>query len=164
MLSVEFLAQILADGLVTGSVYVLVAIGLTLIFGVLGIVNFAHGEFYMLGGYFGITAAALLKLGMLESLGIAIVAIALVAFLAEQLVFRPLSGRDLTSTIIVSFGLSVLLQNLALLMFGPEPTGLDEATLARAPGFTELQKDLRDVMQALIEVAGASRGRSLAAE
>lgn len=121
MFSPEFIAQILADGLVTGSVYVLVAIGLTLIFGILGIVNFAHGESYMLGGYFGIVAAAALRLGMLGTLVAAIVAIALVAFVCERLVFQPLGGRDMTSSIIASFGLAVVLQNAALVAFGPEP-------------------------------------------
>lgn len=121
MWSPEFIAQILADGLVTGSVYVLVAIGLTLIFGILGIVNFAHGESYMLGGYFGIVAAAALKLGMFGTVAAAIVAIAVVAFVCERLVFLPLRGRDMTSSIIASFGLAVVLQNAALVAFGPEP-------------------------------------------
>jgi branched-chain amino acid transport system permease protein len=121
MLSTGFLLQILADGLIAGSVYVLVAIGLTLVFGVLGIANFAHGEFYMLGGYFGIAAAALLKVGVIEALVIALVMTGILAFLIDRLVFLPLKGRDMTSTIIVSFGLSVLLQNGVLLVFGPEP-------------------------------------------
>jgi branched-chain amino acid transport system permease protein len=121
MFSLEFIAQILVDGIVTGSVYVLVAIGLTLIFGILGIVNFAHGELYMLGGYFGIVAAATLGVGMPGTLVAAIVGVALVGLVCERLVFLPLRERDMTSSIIASFGLAVVLQNAALVAFGPEP-------------------------------------------
>ncbi|MFI5024955.1 MAG: branched-chain amino acid ABC transporter permease [Alphaproteobacteria bacterium] len=121
MLTPDYILQLLVDGIVTGSVYVLIAAGLTLIFGILGIVNFAQGEFYMLGGYFGITAAVLLRLQMLETLVVGTLAVAVVGLLCERVIFRPLQGQDMTNSIIASFGLAVALQNAALLVFGPEP-------------------------------------------
>jgi branched-chain amino acid transport system permease protein len=127
-----FLAQLVANGVVTGGVYVLVALGLTLIFGVLGIVNFAHGEFYMLGGYLGLFAATALKLDFFAALALAMIAVALVGVVAERLVFRPLRRRDPTGTIISSFGLAVVMQNVALLLFGAEPQMIRTA-FGRAP-------------------------------
>jgi branched-chain amino acid transport system permease protein len=121
MLTPDYVLQLLVDGIVIGSVYVLIAAGLTLIFGILGIVNFAHGEFYMLGGYFGITASVLLGLPMLGAVIVGALAVAVVGMLCERIIFRPLQGRDMTNSIISSFGLSVALQNAALLVFGPEP-------------------------------------------
>jgi branched-chain amino acid transport system permease protein len=127
-----FLAQLVANGAVTGGVYVLVALGLTLIFGVLGIVNFAHGEFYMLGGYLGLFAATALKFDFFAALALAMIAVAVVGVVAERLVFRPLRRSDPTGTIISSFGLAVVMQNVALLLFGAEPQMIRTA-FGRAP-------------------------------
>ncbi len=117
----ELLLQYLANGLVTGSTYVLVSIGLTLIFGILGVVNFAHGEFYMLGAYVGIFLATQLGVPVLPALGLVLAATALLGVAAEMVLHRPLRGRDQTASIISSFGLAVALQNAALLVFGPQP-------------------------------------------
>lgn len=117
----ELLLQYLANGLVTGSTYVLVAIGLTLIFGILGVVNFAHGEFYMLGAYVGIWFVAQMGVPLLPAVGLVLAAAALLGLVTERILHRPLRGRDATNSIISSFGLAVALQNAALLVFGPQP-------------------------------------------
>ncbi|MFA5662971.1 branched-chain amino acid ABC transporter permease [Castellaniella sp.] len=122
--SFNLFLQFLANGVVNGSGYVLVAVGLTLIFGILGVVNFAHGEFYMLGGYAAVTAAYFLGWGLLPTFLIVAVALGLFGILSERIVFRPLAGKDATNAIIASFGLSVLLQNGALLVFGAQPQTL----------------------------------------
>ena len=121
MLTFSFISQIIVDGLIAGSIYMLLAIGLTLVFGVLGIANFAHGEFYMLGGYFGIIISTKFNFGFFESLLLVLFIIGIVALLIDRLIFLPLKNQEMTNTIIVSFGLSVMLQNIALLVFGPEP-------------------------------------------
>jgi len=113
--------QFLANGIVVGSSYVLVAIGLTLIFGILKIVNFAHGEFYMLGGYLAYVGTQLLGLGPISSLALVIIAMALFGCFVERVIFLPIGKKDPTNVIIASFGLAILLQNLALKIAGPEP-------------------------------------------
>ena len=113
--------QLFINGLVTGGVYVLVAVGLTIIFGVLGVVNFAHGEFYMLGGYFALLGAASLGLPFFVALGGAMLGGAVLGIVCERLVFRPGPAQIRSDTIISSFGLAVVLQNAALLLFGPQP-------------------------------------------
>ncbi|UXT85222.1 branched-chain amino acid ABC transporter permease [Agrobacterium tumefaciens] len=113
--------QLFINGLISGSIYVLVAIGLTIIFGVLSIVNFAHGEFYMLGGYFTLAASAWLNISFVPALAVAILGGAVLGIVCERLVFRGGGAQLKSDTIITSFGLSIVLQNLALLVFGPQP-------------------------------------------
>jgi branched-chain amino acid transport system permease protein len=106
------------NGVVTGMILALVASGLTLIFGIMDVVNFAHGELFMLGAYVGV-----LVLTATGSFWIALVLSALIVALlgaAMQVVtLRPLLGRDSLNTILVTFGISLILQNYALWQFGP---------------------------------------------
>src|SRR5574341_233319 len=84
-----FLQQV-ANGLVNGMSYVLVAVGLTLVFGVLRIVNFAHGEFYMLGAFLTFFGSQLLGLRYVPAVIVATVVVAGLGIVANQLFFRPL--------------------------------------------------------------------------
>ncbi|HUC48854.1 MAG TPA: branched-chain amino acid ABC transporter permease [Xanthobacteraceae bacterium] len=106
------------NGVVTGMILALVASGLTLIFGIMDVVNFAHGELFMLGAYIGVVVAA-----MTGSFWLALIAATLiVAVLGAALqitTLRPLIGRDPLNTILATFGVSLVLQNLALWEFGP---------------------------------------------
>lgn len=128
----SLLPQFLANGVVNGASYVLVAVGLTLVFGILNVVNFAHGEFFMLGGYAAVTASAVLGWPLVPALIVTVLALAIFGALAERAVFRPLGQRDPSNAIIASFGLSVMLQNAALLVFGPQPKSL-KTDLAAVP-------------------------------
>src|SRR5471030_1050183 len=106
------------NGIVTGMILALVASGLTLIFGIMDVVNFAHGELFMLGAYIGV-----LVLTATGSFWLALVLAALVVAIlgaALQIVtLRPLLGRDPLNTILATFGISLVLQNYALWQFGP---------------------------------------------
>ena len=129
----DLLLQFVANGVVQGSTYVLVATGLTLVFGVLGTANFAHGEFYMLGGYGGAIAAAWLGLPLLGAVALSFLGLAVIGWLLEAAAFRPAMRRSgPTGVIVASFGLAVALQNGALLAFGPQPRRLASA-LASMP-------------------------------
>jgi branched-chain amino acid transport system permease protein len=118
------------NGIVTGMILALVASGLTLIFGIMDVVNFAHGELFMLGAYMGVIAFA-----MTGNFWLAMVLAALIVGLfgaALQIVtLRPLIGRDPLNTILATFGISLILQNYALWQFGPvarkihEPIGAE---------------------------------------
>jgi branched-chain amino acid transport system permease protein len=123
---VEFLHSIPVDlliiqtvnGIVTGMILALVASGLTLIFGIMDVVNFAHGELFMLGAYMGVIALA-----TTGNFWLALVLAALIVGIfgaALQIVtLRPLIGRDPLNTILATFGVSLVLQNFALWQFGP---------------------------------------------
>ena len=122
----ELFAQLLINGIVIGATYALVAIGLTQIFGMMRVVNFAHGEFYMLGAYVAISAATEYGLGYFAALPVAVVLIALVGFGFEQIFLRPLRNADILATALVTIGLSIFLQNTALLLWGPRPGQVDD--------------------------------------
>src|ERR1700757_3432485 len=100
MIDLGLLAQYLANGLVIGSSYVLVAVGLTLIFGILGVVNFAHGEFYMIGGYAGIVAIAIYHMPILVAVAVVLGTAVVVGFRGEAVLNKPLRGRDTVNSII----------------------------------------------------------------
>jgi branched-subunit amino acid ABC-type transport system permease component len=106
------------NGVVAGMILALIASGLTLIFGIMDVVNFAHGELFMLGAYLGFVFFV-----TTGSFWVALVAAALVVAIlgaAMQIVaLRPLIGRDPLNTILATFGISLVLQNYALWQFGP---------------------------------------------
>jgi|SRR5579871_767241 branched-subunit amino acid ABC-type transport system permease component len=106
------------NGIVAGMILALVASGLTLIFGIMDVVNFAHGELFMLGAYIGVVIVA-----MTGSFWLALTASALIVALIgaglQIATLRPLIGRDPLNTILATFGVSLILQNFALWEFGP---------------------------------------------
>ncbi|OGK84734.1 MAG: hypothetical protein A2W08_13195 [Candidatus Rokubacteria bacterium RBG_16_73_20] len=103
----------------------LVASGLTLIFGIMDIVNFAHGELVMLGGFTGATALAVTGSFWL-ALVAAVLTIALLGALLQATALRPLVGRDPLTTILATFGISLVLQKYALWQWGPSARKLQE--------------------------------------
>src|SRR6202521_4897604 len=105
------------NGIVTGMILALVASGLTLIFGIMDVVNFAHGEMFMLGAYIGVVVLATTGNFWL-ALGIATLVVALLGVALQIVTLRPLLGRDPLTTILATFGISLVLQNYALWQFG----------------------------------------------
>lgn len=114
----EALLQHLVNGLVLGGTYALLGIGLTLIFGLMNVVNFAHGEFYTLGAYATFTALALAGVAFFPALLLAIAAAAAVGAACERVLLRPLHGESIDTTMLVMIGVSITLQNTILLGFG----------------------------------------------
>ena len=113
------LIQQLVNGLVVGSVYALVALGYTMIYGILGIINFAQGEIYMFGAFGAVlTLAATGELGLAVLAGISSACV--VGVLLERIAFRPLRGTHPLIPLISAIGASIFLSSLALLLFGPE--------------------------------------------
>ena len=106
------------NGVVTGMILALVASGLTLIFGIMDVVNFAHGELFMLGAYVGVIVLAASG-DFWVALAAASVTIALLGAAIYLTTLRPLLGRDPLTTILATFGVSLVLQNYALWQFGP---------------------------------------------
>jgi branched-chain amino acid transport system permease protein len=113
------------NGIVTGMILALVASGLTLIFGIMDVVNFAHGELFMLGAYVGV-----IVLSATGSFWLALILATLIVAMfgaAMQIVtLRPLIGRDPLTTILATFGMSLILQNYALWQFGPTSRKINE--------------------------------------
>src|SRR5215467_4571846 len=115
---IDLLLVQLVNGVVSGLILALVASGLTLIFGIMDVVNFAHGELFMLGAYVGTTVMVSTGNFWLALAG-ASVTIALLGAAIQLTTLRPLLGRDPLTTILATFGISLVLQNYALWMYGP---------------------------------------------
>ncbi|MEA3431919.1 MAG: branched-chain amino acid ABC transporter permease [candidate division WOR-3 bacterium] len=116
----EFIQQIF-NGLIIGFTYALMAVGLTMIFGIMRIVNFAHGEFYMLGAFAVYTFVALLKVNYFISLFLSVSVVVLVALACERFLLRRVRLESEAASLLVTIALSVLFQNIVLLGYGAVP-------------------------------------------
>jgi len=112
--------QLILNGLVLGATIALMAIGFTLIFGILRIVNFWHGEAYMFGGVIVYYLAASLGMPYVGALVIAIVAIGLLGWISDRLVFRRFRG-NMMGGVIAGIALSLGFQNMMWFVYGPRP-------------------------------------------
>ena len=121
----ELLLIQIVNGIVSGMILALVASGLTLIFGIMDVVNFAHGELFMLGAYVGTTMMVATGNFWL-ALVVASLTIALLGAIIQVTTLRPLLGRDPLTTILATFGISLVLQNWALYQFGPVARKIQE--------------------------------------
>ena len=136
-----FLQQIL-NGLVLGSIYALIALGYTMVYGIMGLINFAHGEVVMFGAMVTITVISLLTgagvalpgpVLVLIGLLVAIPACMLLGFVIERVAYRPLRNAPKLAPLITAIGLSIVLQQAAILIWGrnyiPFPPILDHETI-----------------------------------
>ncbi len=120
--------DILVTAVLRGGIYALMALGLSLVFGVMNIANFAHGEFYMLGAYFAYFSFTTFKLGVIPSVLIAALLAFAVGVIVERGLFYPLRKRSkknwLMNTFLLTLGVSIILQNGAKLMWGSRYRGV----------------------------------------
>jgi branched-chain amino acid transport system permease protein len=117
----SFLLQLLVNGLVIGVIYALIAMGLSLIFGVLEIVNFAHGEFYMLGAMAAYFLATKWSVGYWTTIAVVTVAGLAVGYVLYEALLSSLKGDGFERSILLTLGLSMVLQNGAVFLFTTTP-------------------------------------------
>ncbi len=144
----EFFQQ-LVNGLALGSIYALIALGYTMVYGVLRFINFAHGDVYMIGAFVGFYVAPTVwkifpvsedlerfswstTAGAITVLLVAMLACAILGVLIEWLVYRPLRSRPRLTVLITAIGVSIFLQNVGQLVFGAEPKYFPEIMPDRA--------------------------------
>src|SRR4030095_6475541 len=123
-----FLQQIL-NGLVLGAIYALVALGYTMVYGILGLINFAHGEVVMIGAMVALSVIQLLLGSGMALPGPAIAAVGLLVampvcmllgYAVERIAYRPLRGSPRLTPLITAIGVSIVLQNVARIIAGPQ--------------------------------------------
>lgn len=119
-----YLQQII-NGIINGGTYALIAVGLTLVFGILNVVNFAHGEYLMMGGYVTLLFTVILGTNFWVALIGAMIIVGIISILIEQLVFRPIRFSDPMNNIIASMGLSILLVSLAEIILTSQPRPIE---------------------------------------
>jgi len=106
------------NGLIAGSIYALMAIGYTMVYGVLKFINFAHGEIFALGGYFVYIFFVVYRFSFIFSCVLAVLTVVLIGILIEKIAYRPLRERSRLATLITAIGVSIFLQNTIILVFG----------------------------------------------
>lgn len=116
---IEVLQQML-NGLAIGAVYTVIALGLTVVFGILGIAHFAHGSVAMSGGYLTFLFGERLGLGFFPSLALAMCAGAVAGLLIERLAYRPVRDAPHINAFIIALGLTMMVEGLNLLAFGAD--------------------------------------------
>ena len=120
----ETFLQQLINGLTVGSIYALVALGYTMVYGILGLINFAHGDVVMIGAMVALTVASKLvgvlsgPLVLLISLAVAAIACMVLGFTIERVAYRPLRNAPRLAPLITAIGISIVLQQLAMLVWG----------------------------------------------
>lgn len=112
---INFINQVI-NGLSTGSMYALVAIGYTMVYGIAKMINFAHGDIIMAGAYFALIAMCFV--GPIPAILFSIVATAALGVLTEKVAYKPLRGKGSLEVLITAIGVSYLLENVFLLIFG----------------------------------------------
>jgi branched-chain amino acid transport system permease protein len=117
----DLFLQLLANGFVTGAFYALSALGLTLVFGLMRVVNFAHGELYVIGGLLGWALTAVLGWNYFLALVVVIVVLGILGYLIDQVLIARVRGQGEEPTILLTIGLSIFIANTALLIVGTTP-------------------------------------------
>lgn len=126
--------QTLISGLSLGSIYALIALGYTMVYGIAKMLNFAHGDIIMIGAYAGIVVVGSIGLPPVLAIVLSIVICAGLGVLIETLAYKPLRQAAPLSVLITAIGVSYFLQNIALLIFGSQQKAYP--TLAKIPSIT----------------------------
>ncbi len=117
----DLFLQFVANGLVNGTFYAISALGLTLIFGLMRLVNFAHGEFYMIGGLLGWIATSHFDLNFFGGLALVILVLAAFGWVIDRLLIERVRDQGEEPGVLLTIGLAFFLANTSLLLVGPTP-------------------------------------------
>lgn len=115
-----FIQQII-NGLALGSVYALIAIGYTMVYGIIGLINFAHGDIYMAGAFLGLYATSKLNMPFIPALLTSMVLAAILGVIIEKAAYKPLRNSPKITLLITAIGVSLLLENGFRIIVGPNP-------------------------------------------
>ena len=119
-LTQQFFQQLI-NGVSLGSIYALIALGYTMVYGIMRLINFAHGDIYMLGAYAGYFATTYFKMSLLPALIVSMVVAAAAGMLIERLAYRPLRSAPKIAILITAIGVSLLLEYGGILLVTPQP-------------------------------------------
>jgi len=114
-----FLEQV-SNGIALGSIYALTAIGYTLVYGIISLINFAHGDIYMMGAFYAMTAVTVLKFPIIPAFIVGMMGAALTGFLIARFAYQPVFGAPRINLFLCAVGAAYLLENFAMLVWGPE--------------------------------------------
>lgn len=116
----QLLMQQMVNGIALGSIYAMIALGYTMVYGTIRLINFAHGDVYMLGAFLGYYLVTVLGVNWMLALLITMGVIAVVGVLIERIAYKPLRHSTRVAALITAIGVSYLIQNLMIYFVGPE--------------------------------------------
>lgn len=148
----QFVQQLI-NGISLGSIYALVALGYTMVYGIIKLINFAHGDIYMLGAYAGFFATTVLKLSFFPALVFAMVAAAAAGIIIERLAYRPLRNAPRIAVLITAIGVSLLLEYGMMLFVTPQPRtfpAVFNATVYNVSGFVVNSQQILILVTAVV--------------
>ena len=125
----DFMSQVvqqLINGVSLGSIYALIALGYTMVYGIIKLINFAHGDIYMVGAYIGFFAVAQAGLRIFPALVISMVVTGLIGCLVERVAYKPLRHAPRISLLITAIGVSFFLEYASMLFVSPTPRTFPE--------------------------------------
>ena len=115
----QFMQQ-MVNGISLGSIYALIALGYTMVYGIIKLINFAHGDVYMIGAYIGFAATTYAQLGFLPALLISMAACAVLGMTIERIAYKPLRGSTRIAVLITAIGVSLFLEYVMMFFVGAE--------------------------------------------
>lgn len=118
---VSELVQYIINGIAQGAIYALIALGYTMVYGILKLINFAHGEFYMVGAFLGVIAIGTLGMPVWIAIPVVMAASGGLAVLVERIAYRPLRNAGRVAPLITALGVSIFLLEAARVIFGAQP-------------------------------------------
>ncbi|MGG7178717.1 branched-chain amino acid ABC transporter permease [Clostridium paraputrificum] len=145
----EFLQQ-LVNGLALGSVYALLALGYTMVYGIIQLINFAHGEIYMIGAFAGFYTATTLNLPLVPTLLVAMATSALAGIIIEKVAYKPLRNSPRITLLITAIGVSLFLQNAMRILAGPDPKPFPDLIKAGAINLGGLQIESKTIFMLIV--------------
>lgn len=123
----EIFIQQVINGLTLGSVYALIALGYTMVYGVIKLLNFAHSEFFMLGAFFSYYMILNFKMNIVVAFVVTMVLVGIVGFLTDRIAYKPLRKAERLSVLITAIGVSYFLRNLMVMLVGAETKSFNQA-------------------------------------
>lgn len=118
--------EIIINGLTMGCIYALIALGYSMVYGILQIINFAHGDIFMLGTFIGLTLVKVFNLPILPAMAISMLITAAIGMTIERFAYRPLRMSDRLAPLLSALGVSIVLSNTAQIIWGTETHGFPQ--------------------------------------
>ncbi|EDP69334.1 branched-chain amino acid ABC transporter permease protein [Carnobacterium sp. AT7] len=142
----EAFLQQLINGLSLGSIYALIALGYTMVYGIIKLINFAHGDIYMVGAFVGYTAINTLQLSFFPALILSMVFCAILGVAIERIAYKPLRNATRVAALITAIGMSYLLQNGMIYLVGSETRAFPQVIKNKVYEFAGLQVSQTQIM------------------
>jgi len=152
--------QQLINGIALGSTYALIALGYTMVYGIITLINFAHGEIFMVGAFVGLLMVAIFKLNIFVAMILAMVTCMALGVVIELIAYRPLRKSSRLSALISAIGVSIFLSTLAQMIFGADAKGFPE----KAFPVNQIHIGDADISTLQLLIIGVSAGLMIALE